>query len=699
MTWRLGVDVGGTFTDLVLTAPSGEVRTRKILSATDDYATAVVAGAREILADAGIAAADLAEVLHGTTVATNAILERRGAPTGLLTTEGFRDVLEIGRLRLARLYDLDFERPRPLVPRRWRMEVGERLDHRGGVRRPLDEASVHRALDRLLAEGVTSIAISFLHAYADGTHERRTAEIVRERAPAIPVTLSSELLPEMREFERTSTTVTNAYVRPVMEQYLGRLEGEFDALGSSAPVLIMQSNGGVMSAAEGRQRPVHVIESGPAAGVIATQALARRIGRPNAISLDIGGTTAKASVVEGGRIQVAGEFEIGGQLSQGSRLNKGSGFLLRVPAIDIAEIGAGGGSIVRVDDAGQLHVGPRSAGANPGPACYAQGGTDATLTDANVVLGYLDHERLPSGLRLDGELACRAVADQVAAPLGLDLHHAAHGAFLLGQARMARAVRAVTVERGRDAREFAIVAFGGNGPLFAAEMAASLGIGTVLVPPAPGVFSAVGLLEADLEHHAVRTFLRPLEASVLPDVDAAFRALEAEAGRVLAGAADVDRLELRRALDLRYTGQSYELTIPVPEAGLDDAAAAVDSLRRAFAAEHERQYGHASLDDPVTLVNLRLTARVARPSSAASGGWRPAPSAAHRPAPGSERQAWFGRAHGLLATPIIGRADLDSVARSGPLLVDEYDATTLVPPGATARLDDHGNIEIRTATA
>lgn len=692
MTWRLGVDVGGTFTDLVLTTPAGEMLTRKVLSATDDYATAIIAGAREILADAGIAAADLAEVLHGTTVATNAILERRGAPTGLITTEGFRDVLEIGRLRLARLYDLEFERPRPLVPRRWRLEVRERLDHRGRVREPLDEASVHRALDRLVGEGVRSIAISLIHAYANDEHEQRVAAIVRERAPGVPVTLSSELLPEVREFERTSTTVTNAYVLPVMDRYLGCLETELAVLGSAAPVLVMQSNGGVMSAAEGRRRPVHVIESGPAAGVIATAALARRIGRPNAISVDMGGTTAKASVVEDGRIQRAGEFEIGGQLSQGSRLNKGSGFLLRVPAIDIAEIGAGGGSIVRVDDAGQMHVGPQSAGAVPGPACYANGGTAATLTDANVALGYLDDERLPSGLRLDGELARRAIADQVAAPLGLGLLEAAHGAFLVGGARMARAVRAVTVERGRDPRGFAIVAFGGNGPLFAAEMAAGLGVRTVVVPPAPGVFSALGLLEADLEHHLVRTFLRPLEAAVLADVDRAFALMAAEARGVLAGASDGDAIGLHRALDLRYAGQSYELTIALPDGPDDDGRLRL--VQEAFAAEHERTYGHAAPDDPLALVNLRLTARVMRPRTTDGLRLHAAPGAVS----GGTRAAWFGREHGLLPTPVIGRGDLDG-GGSGPLLVDEYDATTLVPPGAHAALDAHGNIVITTAAA
>jgi N-methylhydantoinase A len=452
----------------------------------------------------------------------------------------------------------------------------------------------------------------------------------------------------------------------------------------------MQSNGGVMTAASGRRRPVHVIESGPAAGVIATAELARRIGRPNAISIDMGGTTAKASVIEGGELKRTGEFEIGGALSQGSRLNRGSGFLLRIPAIDIAEVGAGGGSIVRVDDAGQLHVGPRSAGAVPGPACYGQGGKDATLTDANVILGYLHPERLPSGLALDAGRAREAILEQVARPLDLPLEAAAHGVYLVGCVRMARAVRAVTIERGRDARDFALVAFGGNGPLFAAEMARSLAIGTVLVPPAPGVFSAVGLLEAESEHHLVRSVLRSLSADTADGVAAALGALAREAEALLRAEGYREAVATERGVDLKYEGQSFELTIPV---GADwRGARDVEALAAAFAREHERTYGHAAPGDPIQVVSLRVTARLVRPAARravrlASGG---------ATSTGGTRRAYFGREHGTLPTPVLARADLDARPRPGPLLVDEYDATTLVPPGMTARLDDHGNILIAT---
>src|SRR5215470_7864609 len=670
MPFRLGVDVGGTFTDLVLVGPDGRALTRKVLSSTGDYAEAIVRGARELMAAAGVGAADVDELIHGTTVATNAILERRGARTGLLTTAGFRDLLEIGRLRLARLYDIDFERPAPLVPRRWRREVAERLGPGGTILTPLDPDSVVEAVDLLVREGVEAIAIAFLHAYASDAHEQAAASIVRERAPGVHLTLSSEILPEVREFERTSTAVTNAYVMPVMSRYLGSLETELRQLGVRAPIL--------------------VIESGPAAGVIATAELARRIGRPNAISIDMGGTTAKASVIEGGELKRTGEFEIGGALSQGSRLNRGSGFLLRIPAIDIAEVGAGGGSIVRVDDAGQLHVGPRSAGAVPGPACYGQGGKDATLTDANVVLGYLHPERLPSGLALDAGRAREVILEQVARPLDLALDAAAHGVYLVGSVRMARAVRAVTIERGRDARDFVLVAFGGNGPLFAAEMARSLSIGTVLVPPAPGVFSAVGLLEAESEHHLVRSVLRPLSADTADGVAAALAALEREAEALLRAEGYREAVGTERGVDLKYEGQSFELTIPV--GGDWRGAADVDALAAAFAREHERTYGHAAPGDPIQVVSLRVTARLVRPAARRAvrlGSERAA-------AAGGARRAYFGREHGTLSTPVVARADLDARPRPGPLLIDEYDATTLVPPGTTAALDGHGNILIAT---
>jgi N-methylhydantoinase A len=685
--WRLGVDVGGTFTDLVLLSPDGGATTRKVLSTTANYADAILQGVEELLAHTRIGAGEVDELIHGTTVATNAILERRGARTGLVTTDGFRDLLEIGRIRLSRLYDMDQQRPVPLVRRRWRFEVEERLDHQGNIVRPIDRCSIDRAIDAILGEDLESLAICLVHAYANPAHERAVAAAIRARAPDLQLTLSSEVLPEIREFERTSTTVTNAYVMPVIGQYLTTLETRLDSLGMTAPILIMQSNGGVMNSRRARQRPVQLIESGPAAGVIAAAALARRVGAPNVISVDMGGTTAKASVIEDYEIKRSNEFEIGGPISQGSRLNKGGGYLLRTPAIDIAEVGAGGGSLITVDDAGALHVGPQSAGAVPGPVCYDLGGTVATLTDANVTLGYLAQDRLPSGLALVAEKGRWAIEEQIARPLKLSVDEAAHGVYLVGCAGIARAVRAVTVERGRDPRDFTIIAFGGNGPLLAAEMARSLEIGSVLVPLAPGVFSALGLLEADVEHHLVRTFNRPLDGLADGELARELAALANEARDLMLAEGHRQQLAATAAVDARYAGQSFELTVPVPDLEAPGLAAAIAEN---FGSEHERTYGHRASGDPIQIVNLRVIARVPQ------AGDRLAIRPTTEPNPGqTQRLAYFGPRIGRIPTPVIDRFALSKTPRSGPLLIEEYDATTLVPPGCAAHLDALGNIIIR----
>ncbi len=499
------------------------------------------------------------------------------------------------------------------------------------------------------------------------------------------LTLSSEVLPEIREFERTSTTVANAYVMPVLDRYLSSLEAGLGASDIAAPLLTMQSNGGVMTAARARARPVQLIESGPAAGVIGAAAVARQVGIANVVSLDIGGTTAKASVVEDYEIRRSSEFEVGGPISRGSRLNKGGGYLLRTPAIDIAEVGAGGGSIVMVDDAGALHVGPSSAGAVPGPVCYDNGGTMATLTDANVTLGYLAQDQLPSGLRLDAAKARSAISTQVATMLGLSVEDAAYGAYLVGCSGIARAVRAVTIERGRDPRDFALIAFGGCGPLFAAEMARSLEVGTVLVPPAPGVFSAVGLLEAEIEHHLVRTLNTPLAELREGAVESAFQALANEARSLLR---DVTSPQIAYAVDAKYAGQSFELTIPLP-----DPQSPATVIADIFAREHERTYGHRADGDPVQIVNLRIIARQPRDSfpSALRGKDCTRDQLGER-----RRDAYFSQHDGVVETPVLDRFDLArGEPRHGPLLVDEYDATTLVPPGCSAWLDDFNNIVIR----
>src|SRR3954469_1859454 len=546
MSWRVSAAIGGTFTDLVAIGPGGALRTKKVSSSVGDYGRAIVEGLGELFAEAGFAAGEMEEVLHATTVASNAILEHKGAKTGLITTAGFRDVLEIRTLRMPRLYDLRWEKPPPLVPRHLRLGVAERVNVRGEIETPLDEAGATAAVDALLAEGVEAIAVCFLHSYANPAHERRLGEIIAARAPGIPVSLSVDVLPEMKECERTSTTVINAYIGPVLGRYLASLSRDLAGAGLTAPLLLMQSSGGLMPAAEAARLPVHVVESGPAAGVIGAQALARRIGLANAISFDMGGTTAKAGVIENYEVTRAGEYSVGGGIMVGSRLLSGAGYQLKVPAIDLAEVGAGGGSLIWLDAAGAPQVGPESAGAMPGPVCYGMGNTQPTVTDANVVLGYLNPHALVGGaLPIDAAASHVAVAGKVAEPLGLSAEDAAHGAHLIAASNMIRAIKAVSSERGRDPRAFALVAFGGNGPLFAAGMAQALGMTRVLVPPSAGVFSAVGLLASDVEVHLSRSWRRLARGLDPAALEAAASALEAEArARLTAQGFPPDRIEI-----------------------------------------------------------------------------------------------------------------------------------------------------------
>jgi N-methylhydantoinase A len=693
-TFRVGVDIGGTFTDIVLLGDDGRVLVGKVASTVDDYSRGIIAGLAELLARHGLRGEQLAEVVHGTTVAANAILERAGARTGLITTRGFRDILEIRRLRVPRLYDLTWEKPPPLVERALRVEVDERVSAWGEVRRPLDRASLAAAVERLLAEGVEAVAVCLLNSYANPVHERAIADYLRRVAPALDLSISAEVLPEIKEYDRTSTTVVNAYVKPVVRRYLQRLAERLGAAGVAAPLLVMQSNGGVMGAAAAVARPVAIIESGPAAGVAGAQALAARLGVPDLITVDIGGTTAKAAMIEGGQISRASEYEVGGGIIAGARLLRGAGYLVRTPAIDLAEVGAGGGSVLWLDRAGSLQIGPRSAGALPGPVCYDLGGAEPTTTDANVVLGYINPEQLAGGaVRLKAEKARQAVQDQIARPLGLSLAEAAHGAHLLAAASMIRAIRAVSSERGRDPRDYVLCAFGGNGPLFAATMARALEMRQVVIPPMPGLFSAFGLLTTALEHHLSRSVLRPLADTAPAALTAAYAALAEEAlAQLAAEGYPPEQVSLERTADLRYQGQSFELNVPVPPGAL--TAADLTAVGEAFGREHARAYGHrAGAEEPVELVNLRLVARARsrRPSLPDRLGLGPAAAGA------ATRAVYFGRDRGWLTTPVVTRAQVPATPQPGPLIVEEYDATTVVPPDATIRRDgwDTLRLELR----
>jgi N-methylhydantoinase A/oxoprolinase/acetone carboxylase beta subunit len=661
---RVGVDVGGTFTDVILHGADGRVVLRKLLSTPPSYDRAVVEAVSGLAAEAGA----VAEVVHGTTVATNAVLERRGSLTALVTTAGFRDVLELRRLRIPHMYDLFWRKPPPLVERYLRFELRERVAADGTVVRALDEEESRALAARLGATGIESVAVCFLHSYLYPEHEQRFGAILAEELPEVNVSLSSEILREQREYERSATTVVNAYVRPLMSSYIDRIRSGLDRIGIDGPLQIMQSSGGVMTADDAKERPVFALESGPAAGVVAARGMGEQLGIGNLLAFDMGGTTAKASLIEDGAMSRGREYEVGGSMSAGSRLIRGAGELLRIPTIDIAEVGAGGGSIAWLDPAGGLQVGPRSAGADPGPACYGRGGAEPTVTDANVLLGYM-----PAGGVADGQVAISVeLAEQavrrVADPLGLTPLEAASGIHRIANARMTRALRSVSSEKGRDPRDFALIAYGGAGPIHAAGLAEDLGMRIVLVPAVAGLFSAVGLLFARPEFHEVRTCHLDVGAVDPAVVTALFAEMEAKLAHVLAGRSEIEWV---RTADLRYGGQSWEVEVAFPP-GSDLAA-----LRARFEDEHERLYGvKDQVGSPVEIRALRLAAlgEVAATRSFRLEANAAASNGATRRIDGTD-------------VPVRTRSSIREVAEPGPLLVDEYDTTVVVPRGWSVRRD------------
>lgn len=684
--YRIGIDIGGTFTDIALVDEAGTVEIRKVASTPDDYSRGIASGLSALIRDLGIDPKAITGIVHATTVATNTILEFKGALTGLVTTAGFRDVLELRRLRIPVLYDLQYDKPPPLVPRRLRLEVRERLGPDGTIRLPLNEEDVLCAADTFRKEGVEAVAISYLHAYANAAHEVRTEEILREALGlGIYICRGSEILPEIREFERSSTAVVNAYVGPVIGNYAQALAGRLAGIGVEAPIEMMHSGGGIMRLAASVKRAASLVESGPAAGVIACARLARGERRAaNIISFDMGGTTAKAALIENGEAARTDEYEVGAGINLSSKLVKGGGYPIKMPFIDVSEIGAGGGSLVALDGLGRVTVGPESAGAMPGPVCYGRGGTRATLTDVFVTLGYINDTTLAGGsIDVDAEAGRRALRSQVAEPLGQDLIGTARGVLTLAVSTMTRAVKAVSTYRGRDPRDFTLVAFGGNGPVVAADIASALGIGRIVVPVAAGVFSGFGLLRSDVEQEFVQPVLA--DAAVLsPKMLSVLRnELYARASAALAADGyETATADYRFSADLRYFGQAYELNV------MDEADGTPEALVEGFHREHERTYGHRSSGDPVQLVNTRLSVRV--PMASKIGRFAATPAFPRR-----DRQVVFGKEP--LMTPVIGRASLDGAPRQGPYIVEDYDCTCVVPPHAAARLDAAGSIEIEVA--
>lgn len=693
----IGVDVGGTFTDIAVVDSDGRLAIHKVLSTSTDYSDAICAGLEHLVGTQTVTPREVRHVAHAATVATNTVITRTGARVGLITTEGFRDVLEIGRLRYPRLYDMDWDKPVPLVPRHLRRTVVERIDYRGNVVTELDWASVEAAAGKLIGAEVESIAICLLNAYANPEHEQRIARYLAERAPEVALSISSQVLPEVKEFERTSTTVINAYIKPVVAQYIEKLEQRLTGLGVRAPITVMQSSGGTVRTQVAKERPVYAIESGPAAGAVGAAALGRYLGIDNLISFDMGGTTAKTCLIENGAPRLTGEYEVGGGLNIGHRLLRGGGYLLRVPAIDLAEIGAGGGSIAWIDRGGALRVGPQSAGADPGPACYRRGGSAPTVTDANVVLGYLNPRYLVGGeLEIDAGLARDALHDAVAAPLGLGLEEAAFGIHTIVNSTMVRAVRAVSSEIGRDPKDFVLFAFGGSGPVHSATLAMEAKVPHVVVPPAPGVFSALGLLVSTVEHQYVQTFWRELGSADLAEFNEHYRRLEAEARETLHSEGFSDaQIEVQRLVDLRYPGQTSEITVGLPRGVVTPAT--LQMLDEAFQHEHENSYGYRSEEgEKVEIVNVRLKARgfsdddFTPQDLANAGNCRRAEDTAV----GASRRAFFGSSQGWRDTPVVQRAALGATPLEGPVIVEEYDATVVVPPGAAVSVDAANNIRI-----
>ncbi|MCR8549280.1 hydantoinase/oxoprolinase family protein [Salipiger sp. P9] len=681
---RIAADIGGTFTDVALIRGDGTIATRKVASTPDDYARGVAEGILELVAVETLAPEEIGEVMHACTVATNAILEGKGARTALITTEGFRDVLEMRRIRVPKLYDPLYEKPPALSPRKWRFEVEERMDFRGAVLTPLSEASVLAAIEAIRAAGVDAVAVCLLHAYANPAHERRIGELLAEHLPGVYVSLSVDVLPEIREYERTSTTVINSFVGPPVKTYLNALRDRLAEAGLPSDFFMMHSAGGIVDARTVMAKPAQIVECGPAAGVIGARAVMLDVGHGDAIAFDMGGTTAKASLIEGGQLLRADDYEVGGGISLSSKLAKGGGYALKLPVIDISEVGAGGGSIVWRDRAGALKVGPMSAGAAPGPACYGTGGTEPTVTDANMVLGFLNPEALAGGaVPVDPELSRAALSRVVAEPMGIGLDEAAHGVHELVSTVMMRAVKSVTTFRGRDPRDFAMIAFGGNGGIHSVSLARALGVTEVIVPPGAGVLSALGLLYADIETSAASALLARIDAVSAEAVANGLTALENQVLHELSRGRDA--VELIHEADLRYKGQAFELTLPLDE-GRDLTPEAVARLREAFELAHERAYGYRLADTPVEFVSLRVTAQVPKGSGALPEYRKVAP------APERRRQVYFGPQWGRIETAIIDRAALAAGPRQGPAIIEEYEGTTIVPPDCSARIDGKGNI-------
>lgn len=678
MAWRIGIDSGGTFTDVCLfDDATGRVEVWKVPSTPDDPSRAIARGTEEGLARVDARPADVAYFGHGTTVATNALIQHRGVKTGLLTTAGFRDLIEIGRQKRPELYDLQADKAPVLVTRDLRVEIPERLRHDGAVMTPLDEAAVRSAARLLKAAGVQAVAVGFLYGFVKPDHEARARAILEEEFPEAFVCTSHEVAPEFREYERISTAVVNAYLGPVMQGYIRRLAKRLGELGIAVAPHLTQSNGGVIGFDAAARLPVRTVLSGPSTGVVAAQALGAMTGLPDLITFDMGGTSSDVALLKGGRAGLASDATV-------------HGYPIKAPMLDIHTVGAGGGSIAHIDSGGLLKVGPRSAGADPGPVCYDRGNTEPAVTDANVVLQTLNPRELLGGrMKIRQDLARAAIA-RLADRLGMDVMETAQGIISVVTANMAKAIRVISVQRGHDPRDYTLVAFGGAGPLHAARLARELDMKRILVPKNPGIGCALGLLLTDLRANFATTRLTALRPGIEGETATIFADLVAEAGRWFdeEGVAAADR-SVRRTIDMRYQGQNYELPVEVPEGPIGPAT--LTALAEGFAAAHKRLYGFVAAEETVQLVTMRVEAIGHVPKAA----FVPQPDAGPDASAAAigEREVWFPEAHGFVRVTVYDREKLKPGNRIvGPAIVEQMDATTVLLPGMTGTVEPYLNL-------
>ncbi len=695
--YRIGIDIGGTFTDaVVLEESTGDFRPVKVSSTPDDPSVGFIQALTRTFETLGVKPERVSFAVHGTTVATNTIIQQKGARVGLITSEGFRDILQIAWQIRPDLYDVFYEKAVPLVPRHLCMGVPERVDADGTILVPLDEEAVRRCGRSFKRQQVEVVVVCFLHSYRSPTHELQAARILRQEFGLL-VCATSDICPEYREYPRASTAVVNAALLPEVGSYIERLEGRIQTAQVNTGLFLMTSGGGIIASDTAKENPVQLVESGPAAGVIAAAFVAETAGFKDLIALDIGGTTAKVALIEDGRPRLAREFEVGAAAVATTTRNKGQGYPVKTPVIDLVEIGAGGGSIGHVDPGGALAVGPQSAGAQPGPACYGKGGSEPTLTDANLALGRLNPDYFLGGeLQLERRLAEKAVHRSIAEPLRMTVTEAANGMIEIANAGMTGALQLISVEKGIDPRGFVLVAFGGCGPLFAAALAGALQMRTVLVPPSPGVTSALGLLATDLRHDYVRTYITPTAEMDVEVLNNTYREYE-ERAAVLLLQEGVARSQIRfiREVDMRYLGQSSELRVRLRNARLDKSL--VSELNHDFFAAHERSYGFAVTTEPTEIVNVCLSAlgSVPRPKRRKLPPGTVSVEAALK----ERRPVYLIPEKRFEPTNIYDRYQLKAGNRIlGPAIVEEIDSTTFIPTGCLAEVDGYGNLLIEMSS-